>query len=102
VSKTYGPDISDVATMMKAMETLHNVSMRVSLQPAGLAHDVCLNVVVQATTTAGILGTEVPTAIELVGRWPNGENQTMDGFMFRLLHQMDAKLSKENWGQLKF
>jgi hypothetical protein len=93
-----GPDWTDIAITLRELEKLHNVWISMRVLNAGLRHSNGLRIVCAAYTN--VLVTAGDTGVVLVSReWPNPDNGSMEGTTYRLLHELDSKLSAEVWEQ---
>lgn len=95
-----GPDWTDIARTLRELERLHNVWCSMRLLNAGLRHSNGLRIVVSAFTN--VLGTAEGTGVvSLMEEWPNSKSATLEGTVYRLLLELDARLSAELWEQAK-
>lgn len=94
---TNGPDWTDVAMLVRAMESYHGASLSLVMLSDGSSASSTLRINVVLSRPA-LPGTQAP-AVGLTTVWPNRQNRTMEGCVFRLLHELDAKAGRELWGQ---
>lgn len=93
-----GPDWTDISLMLRELEKLHNVWISMRVLNAGSRHSNGLRIVCSAFTNVLISNADTGVVL-LTAEWPNPNNGSMEGSMFRLLCEMDAKLSGEMWFQ---
>ena len=97
-----GPDGIDIGQMMRAMQDLHEGStVKVELMSDGghyagsvtiRARGVAPKLVASGTAWKG----------EKTSVWPNNQSLTLEGAIFRLLHELDAEMGREVWHQETF
>lgn len=96
-----GPDWTDIAVYLNEVQTTHQCTLSLDIQPVGRrdGHRLSVSLVaswVDLTVQGGM-------AAELFGSYfPTSENRTMEGLVYRLCHQMDKKLSVTRWYQSSF
>jgi hypothetical protein len=93
-----GPDWTDISRTLRELERLHEVWVSVRILNGGLHNSNALRIVASAFTN--VLGARADTGVvSLMVEWPNASNATLDGAVYALLIQLDAKLSDELWHQ---
>jgi len=93
-----GPDVTDVVVMMKALEEVHGVQLSLLLSPAGELPDCRMCVVGVAMRNSLRRGGQ-PNSVSRKRFFPSGDAKTLEGLIYRLLHELDLDCSKM-WEQI--
>jgi hypothetical protein len=94
-----GPDWTDIAVTMRAIEQLHDVTLTIALV-CGVFEGPALYVTISAFKggkDASVLGTPV---ICLSGEYPCKDHREIEGCLYAALLEMDFALTKKLWNQL--
>jgi hypothetical protein len=83
-----GPDSSDVATAMRAIEGMHGVYLSLVVSPVGEYGEGGLEVTCVATKTAGSNG-GAASSVSRKRRFPSGNQVTLEGLMLSLVYEID-------------
>jgi hypothetical protein len=84
--------------LSRELEKLHNVWVSVRILNAGLRNSNGLRIVCAAFTNVVTL-TDAGGIIVENGEWPNSNNGSVEGTVYRLMLALDARLSAELWEQ---
>lgn len=96
--RSNGPDWADVSMMLDALETFHDGQASLEIRQAPGVHTCALHVKARFVSTMLDEGA-VARTLEVEGEWPTAANRTLEGFVFRILHELDAKCGKQLWRQ---
>jgi hypothetical protein len=88
-----GPDSSDVATAMRAIEGMHGVYLSLVVSPVGEYGEGGLEVVCVATRTQGLNGVAA-SSVSRKRRFPCGDATTFEGLLLRLVYEIDLDCGK--------
>jgi hypothetical protein len=96
-----GPDWTDVRVIMGDIEATHHCSCYVGLTPCGGTKSGTWCISVMAVLPVLLDGLEA--AVCVVQRdWPNAENSTLEGCVYRMLHEIDWAIGSECYVQTSF
>lgn len=88
-----GPDMRDCATYLAEMQEQQNCSTSILAELAGSRAGVHWRVhVLSCSNTLAMTEPEWSVSTSLI--WPNRENKTFEGALFRALAEHDAHISK--------
>lgn len=87
-----GPTWGNVAVMVRSLAKTHHIVPRVFFVPLLLKDDVYRMQVVCEAFKPGV-GARGTVLCKTWRDWPTREHKTMPGLVFRLLHELDARLS---------
>lgn len=98
VPQRNGPDWGDVGTFIRAMHNHHEATVRVEITSDGALYGgsvrVALHVGAPHLTAPGQSWHR-----EFMACFPCAGHATLEGLVYRLLHQADAECSRELWKQ---
>jgi len=90
---TNGPDLTDVETMMRAIESLHGGTVTLTVSPAGIGSTGGLAVVLAHVTEV----IEGPAGVELLtisNRWPCPMHRDFWACIFEGFYRLDGKIAR--------
>lgn len=95
---TRGPDWTDIATTLRAIESTHSATLVLNVFAEGslFAGSVAVEVV---ATCPVLIGPAQPLRLRIYSVWPSAKSRSFEGLVYRLLLEMDNKLSKEAYKQ---
>ena len=97
-----GPDGIDIAQMIRAMQEHHEGStVKVEVMSDGAMYAGSLRIVARSTAPQLVKPGECWKG-EKVAVWPNNQSRTLEGAIFKLLHELDALMATELWRQESF
>jgi hypothetical protein len=88
-----GPDWTDVATMMSAMETLHGCRVGLTVIAGSQGHNGCLDIVLSAVFPV-LPGSAELSVAEAKSEWPCKECKTLAAHIFGGLYRLDFAISE--------
>jgi len=95
-----GPDVTDVSALILAIQELHQAHVVVVMCPdgkfgsGGLILEAAAS---RASTTSGGAGRSVSRSVP----FPNRNSKTLEGALFKLLHELDSDCTQMLWEQGK-
>ena len=91
---TSGPEMTDVAAMMKAIEALHtsHVEFRVRTSGAGVNGSMCIACVAAFEL---LPGSNLPREVMVEHVWPSNAGRTFAALCYNLLWQLDYAIQRE-------
>ena len=95
---THGPDWTDIATTIRAIENTHSATLVLQLKADGSLFAGSVSVEVVATTPR-LTGPGLPQRLSLWSVWPSRKAKTMEGLIYQMLLRMDHRLSNEVYKQ---
>lgn len=96
-AQSSGPDLMDVIPLLRAMETLHSVSVAIIVSPAGTGFATSAQVTVSALAET-VPESSRPGGIQVMSEYPNPQGTSLWGEVYRLCWLLDEQLSK-TWKQ---
>ena len=88
-----GPDVLDVAAMMRALETLHSAHIAVIVSPAGPGSPTSVEVVMSALLEV-LPGSALSGGVACRGTYPDPAGRSFWGLCYNLCWQLDEELGK--------
>lgn len=95
-----GPDVTDVATLLAAIQSLHGVRVSLEMSPAGEYGEGGFQVVAIAWKRTRGIG-EAVRAASVKSHFPGNGSKTLEGCLFKLGHELDSACSAL-WSQMTF
>ena len=95
-----GPDWTDIAMTLRELEKLHQVWISLRVLNGGSRHSNGLRIIAAAFTNVLVVQGETGIVTQ-VGEWPNKDTASLEGTVYRLLLELDHKLSATVWEQAK-
>lgn len=83
-----GPDMTDIATMMGALESLHECRVSLTVTTRGQGHNGIFHLLLSATFDV-LLGSVRPSIVTVESQWPNAMGTDFEGTFFRGLYDLD-------------
>lgn len=97
-----GPDGIDIATMIREMQALHvGSTVKVEIMSDGAMYAGSSRIRAYAMSPQ-LVGPGQCWKGEVLAVWPNNQSRTLEGAIFKLLHELDAKMGRELWKQEAF
>jgi len=90
---TNGPDWTDVATMMSALESLHECSVSLTVITGGQGHNGRLTITMLATF-AVLPGTELARTIVVSSTWPCVSCRELAAHVYGGLYKLDFAIGE--------
>lgn len=94
----HGPDVTDVAILILAIQELHAASVAILLCPDGKFGSGGLILEAIATAQRGMSG-EAKRSVSRSVAFPNVNSKTFEGALFKLLHELDMDCTQMFWEQ---
>lgn len=88
-----GPDMTDIAMMMGALETLHECRVSLTATTLGQGHEGILHLRLVARFEV-LPGSAHPPAVEVNSQWPNSLGTDLEGTWFRGLYDLDFAIGE--------
>jgi len=88
-----GPEMSDIATMMGALEGVHSCRVEFRYTTLGQAHNGITHIECSATF-ATLPQSDLPRVVTVVADWPSGKARTFEGLLYNLLWQLDYAIGQ--------
>lgn len=101
VNSSNGPDWTDIGIYLMELEKLHQCECTLLMSRATTGASCAVLVTVHVVSSAPSEGL-TQREMALKHTWPTAKHKTMEGLIFRLLHELDATLSREWWKQGEF
>lgn len=95
---TRGPDWTDIATTLRAIESTHSATLVLRILAEGGLYAGSVAVEVLATSPR-LVSPAVPLRLRLYSVWPSVKAKTMEGLIYRMLLEMDHRLGSETYTQ---
>jgi hypothetical protein len=95
---TRGPDWTDIATTLRAIESTHSATLRLNVWADGSLYGGSVAVEIVATTPT-LIGPALPLRLSLHSVWPSRRAKTFEGLVYQMLLRMDHRLSSEVYKQ---
>lgn len=92
VGSLNGPDVTDITALMQAVASLHGVYVSLIMSPGGEPPDWRMQIVALAEGSQGQSG-ERRLLVSRKTTYPNVGSKTLEGCLFKLLHELDGELS---------
>lgn len=87
-----GPDVMDISPLMRSLEALHGVVVSLEMSPDGAYGEGGLEVLAIAwKRTSGVVGRV--RAVSVRRTYPHRDSATFEGFLFKLIHELDRECS---------
>lgn len=96
-----GPDWTDIGIYLGELEALHRGECTLIISRATTGDSSAVLVTVHVMSNEPGPGLK-PRELALKHTWPTARSKTFEGLIFRLLHELDATLSREWWKQSDF
>lgn len=97
-----GPDGIDIGTMIREMQKLHEGStVKVEITSDGALYAGSVRIRAMAVAPKLVAAGECWKG-EKMAIWPNNQSRTLEGSIYRVLHELDALMGKEIWHQETF
>lgn len=96
--REHGPDWEDVSIMLAEVGRLHEGHCRLTIVPGAGVYTSCLDIRLTFFSTS-LDKRSRPQAYELTTVWPNKRFRSIETTVYRLAHELDAKLARELWVQ---
>jgi len=90
---TNQPDWTDIATMMGALEAVHECRVSLTVTTGGQGHNGQCAIGVCAAFDV-IPGSERASAVQTTITWPNGHGRTFEGEVFNALYVIDFMIGE--------
>lgn len=90
---TNGPDLTDVETMMRAIEALHGGQVRLTFSPAGIGALGGMVVVLSYSHPSIVTGGQEEEAI-VVNKWPCSIHMEIWSCVFEGLYRLDSAIGQ--------
>lgn len=97
-----GPDMFDVMTTMKALESHHRCTVAFELKPLRMSRNEGVLVSVAATPTVAGLGAGSPTSLVVIREFPGNGSKNLVAHLYGMLLSLDGCLCREVWKQDTF
>jgi hypothetical protein len=88
-----GPDMTDIAMMTGALETLHECRVSFTATTLGTGHEGILHLRLCATFNV-LPGSSHPETVEVNSQWPNMMGTALEGTWFRGLYDLDFAIGE--------
>lgn len=83
-----GPDVTDVATLAAAIQSLHGVRVTLMMSPDGSYGEGGLLLLALAEKNDVPIGAR-QRSVSRRHRFPNVDSRTLEGALYKLLHELD-------------
>ena len=93
-----GPDWTDLALTLREVEKLHGVWCSLRIVNAGVRNSNGLRIVCSAFTSL-LTSSQDTRVVAMTDEWPNGEGLSLEAVAYRLLLDLDFKLSETLYEQ---
>ena len=95
---TRGPDWTDIATTIRAVESTHSCTLVLRVFAEGSLYAGSVGVELTATLPH-LIGPALPQRLSLYSVWPSAKAKTFEGLVYGLLLRMDHRLGEETYTQ---
>lgn len=83
-----GPDATDIAVMLLALQELHSVDVTLTMCVDGAFASGGLLLIAAAVLKNPLSGGHLPS-VSRSHRFPNRDSKTLEGALYKLLHELD-------------
>jgi len=90
---TNGPDWTDIATMMSALETLHECNVSLTVTTGGQGHNGKLSILLVATFNV-LYGSSMAREVRVESSWPCKACTDMAAHVFGGLYKLDFEVGE--------
>jgi hypothetical protein len=90
---TSGPDWTDVAMLMSAIQGVHNCRVGLAITAPTDGHNGGLKIVVEAKFDV-LPSSDLPKVVRAEGTWPSGRARTISGLAYSLVLDLDYNIGR--------